>query len=563
MKNHFKYSILIMLCLLISIGSVHAMSNIGTNVQTISFESNPTTSSKSSTSYFTLSAASMYDGDLYSPGNGKVSNTLCPSPAWFMLSGFTTPASPSFTPGWVEIKIKYEWPAGNTGDDTYAIQFDTGSGAWVNLQPAVTFTAGAFSLAIRPWSQLAEPIDNVWDWTDISNLRVRVVFTKVTSWEINKAMYIYECWASVYPLPTPPTSSTTLSVQPPAVMSIQSGQELFIEMYVNQVTDFFGYQFKLYFDTTVLTPTEAFFYWPWTAVAGTDEFDDVNGYVALSRTMVSPVSVGQGFTGNSPICRIYFQVDLPYAKATTKLDISADPYETILTATTGPPYEIPHTQYDGFFSTQTYMSLQPPAMLPPGNPVGTTWHELYPHYSKTWTLTSWEDNGDSILSASDQIDMTNETGWLYWFHVDAVTITIHFTFIAPDTGTGKAEPELPMTEMPTGTPEGTRWHQIYPVYSRWFTITSWTDSGAISGKFDPSDSFDFQYDDEYVEPPGVTPTHWAHLDVVSTDIIISQKPPVPPVPEFPLGIGVLMALAPMIPIIYLWRTRPKRRVTNQ
>jgi hypothetical protein len=36
-----------------------------------------------------------------------------------------------------------------------------------------------------------------------------------------------------------------------------------------------------------------------------------------------------------------------------------------------------------------------------------------------------------------------------------------------------------------------------------------------------------------------------------------------PVPEFPLGIGVLMALAPMIPIIYLWRTRPKRRVTNQ
>lgn len=36
----------------------------------------------------------------------------------------------------------------------------------------------------------------------------------------------------------------------------------------------------------------------------------------------------------------------------------------------------------------------------------------------------------------------------------------------------------------------------------------------------------------------------------------------PPVPEFPLGIEALMAIAPAIPIIYLWRKRPKRRVTR-
>jgi len=34
----------------------------------------------------------------------------------------------------------------------------------------------------------------------------------------------------------------------------------------------------------------------------------------------------------------------------------------------------------------------------------------------------------------------------------------------------------------------------------------------------------------------------------------------PPTPEFPLGIGLLMAIAPAIPIIYLWRKRPKKKV---
>jgi len=42
-------------------------------------------------------------------------------------------------------------------------------------------------------------------------------------------------------------------------------------------------------------------------------------------------------------------------------------------------------------------------------------------------------------------------------------------------------------------------------------------------------------------------------------MILTMKPAVP---EFPFGIEALMALAPIIPIIYLWRKRPKRRVTR-
>jgi hypothetical protein len=38
-------------------------------------------------------------------------------------------------------------------------------------------------------------------------------------------------------------------------------------------------------------------------------------------------------------------------------------------------------------------------------------------------------------------------------------------------------------------------------------------------------------------------------------IFINPLPP--PIPEFPLGLGLMMAIAPAIPIVYLWRTRKK------
>lgn len=206
---------------------------------------------------------------------------------------------------------------------------------------------------------------------------------------------------------------------------------------------------------------------------------------------------------------------------------------------------------------QFYMSGPPatgftPAMIV--DPIGTIWHELYPNYCNNWELTSYIDNGDGYFSASDQIDMMNETGWTYWFHVDVVTVTIHWTFKEGLGGPlleeyGSAEPPE-IAELTIDNPIGTVWHQIYPEYSREFVITSFDDNG--SPGFDPSDQFDF----EYLDDPGTV--YWAHLDSVTTDIFLSQKgEPEPPVPEFPLGLGLMMAVAPAIPIVYLWRTRKK------
>jgi len=133
--------------------------------------------------------------------------------------------------------------------------------------------------------------------------------------------------------------------------------------------------------------------------------------------------------------------------------------------------------------------------------------------------------------------------------------TIHFTYkdTYPD---AKAAAENTTTLDPTN-PIGSSWHQIYPPgnFSRTFTITSWTDNGG-PGVFDPSDQFDWEYDDA----PGM-PVN-AHLDAVSTDIIVTQKPipPEPPIAEFPLGLGIVMALAPMLSIVYIWRLRKNKEL---
>jgi len=59
------------------------------------------------------------------------------------------------------------------------------------------------------------------------------------------------------------------------------------------------------------------------------------------------------------------------------------------------------------------LTTAPPS---PPNPIFGWWHELWPRYSQAWHLTSWIDNGDGILSASDVIDM-KLNGKRFWFHV--------------------------------------------------------------------------------------------------------------------------------------------------
>jgi hypothetical protein len=50
----------------------------------------------------------------------------------------------------------------------------------------------------------------------------------------------------------------------------------------------------------------------------------------------------------------------------------------------------------------------------------------------------------------------------------------------------------------------------------------------------------------------------AQIPATTYDGYFNQSPP--PIPEFPLGLGIVMLVAPAVAIVYLWRARPKRRV---
>jgi hypothetical protein len=212
-------------------------------------------------------------------------------------------------------------------------------------------------------------------------------------------------------------------------------------------------------------------------------------------------------------------------------------------------WHTPDVVEDGYYGEPpTYLSNTSP--VDPASPEGSTWHELYPHYCNDLVMTSFVDNGDGVLSTSDQVDFLNETdGWTYWYHVDDVTTTIHFTYKDPDTGTGDAEPveaETLPTDYTDWDPIGSTWHMIYPDYSMEFVITSYEDNG--DGTFGASDQIDFEFF-------GDGTVHWAHIDSITTDLVLSFKEKTPPEPEFPMGIWLIMALAPAIPLIYVWRRR--------
>jgi len=76
---------------------------------------------------------------------------------------------------------------------------------------------------------------------------------------------------------------------------------------------------------------------------------------------------------------------------------------------------------DGYYiaTTPKKIMLDAGGAYDPADPMFSDWHELWPDYSHWWTLESWVDNGDGVLSESDQIDMDNiVTGEHLDFHVD-------------------------------------------------------------------------------------------------------------------------------------------------
>jgi len=173
-------------------------------------------------------------------------------------------------------------------------------------------------------------------------------------------------------------------------------------------------------------------------------------------------------------------------------------------------------------------------------PLGTQWHELWPIFCREYHLSSWEDNGDGVLSYCDTINMYEKPdGELRPYHVEEVTITL---VVAP-TYAGTAPPPSPdefmyielvggYNETALGEPVYTLWHEIYPNFCTTYNFTDWDDNGSLV--LDYCDSI--LLENVFIEEGG-----WWHVEEVSIDIVVTPEPPPVGGDAYPVSKASLLA----------------------
>jgi hypothetical protein len=79
--------------------------------------------------------------------------------------------------------------------------------------------------------------------------------------------------------------------------------------------------------------------------------------------------------------------------------------------------------------TGTYWFDSIGGMIDIADPLGTDWFKLTPAHGDNvpFTATAWDDNGDGVLSPSDQIILEGADGYYYDYHVDIMTGTLNVT----------------------------------------------------------------------------------------------------------------------------------------
>jgi len=130
--------------------------------------------------------------------------------------------------------------------------------------------------------------------------------------------------------------------------------------------------------------------------------------------------------------------------------------------------------------------------------------------------------------------------------------------VEPEDGYYVAEtPDIMFVDLnQTASVIGSLWHELQPEHCQEWEINDHTDTdgdGALDESeqigMTRSDGYSAMYHVEWVNP---TPEPGDGI----ADLIVKWKEEVP---EFPLGIGITMMIALVIPIVYLWRTRKKEK----
>lgn len=178
------------------------------------------------------------------------------------------------------------------------------------------YTGSAYGPATRVWINQPEPLDGVWDWTDISNIRLRVQ-TKTGG---GGACYFdeYEVWVSVYAY-----RRSTVFVNPSSITN--PSDPFTIDVDISNVDDLYGWEFKLYYNNTLLNAS-SYNEGPFLNASGptwfsminfTDNHNTTDGIVWFTCTLQGNIA---GATGSGTLANVTFNVN-DGVSGTTPLDL--------------------------------------------------------------------------------------------------------------------------------------------------------------------------------------------------------------------------------------------------
>jgi len=188
------------------------------------------------------------------------------------------------------------------------------------------------------------------------------------------------------------TDEPTLSVDPPSIIdpTLTPGKFFSINVTIANVTDLYGFEFKLHYNTTILNGVGVVI--PFPDHSSKLSINDTEGIVSVSVTFQPPA---EPLTTTDPVtlARIFFLVT---ALGRTDLDL----YDTTLVNSEAEV--IPHLVEDGYFSN---LPLPPVALF--------TYSPLLPHVDETVTFnasTSYDPDGTITRYEWDFGDGANATG---------------------------------------------------------------------------------------------------------------------------------------------------------
>lgn len=221
----------------------------------------------------------------------------------FEVKTFTKPSSGAILN--VDFKMNYA-ADGSKDPEHYRIIYYVGSSGPVVLED---WTYAAHSAATVIWSSQAEPKDGTWSWTDIGD--IRIVVETGTGGGATDTFSEYEAWVTVT---TYTYTKGTISVSPAS--STDPGSPFTVDIDIAGVEDLYGWEFKLYYNNTMLSNSSVsegtflsalgttFF----SVIDNTDTYNATHGRFWVTCTLTGDVSGG---AGSGTLATITFTVDGP------------------------------------------------------------------------------------------------------------------------------------------------------------------------------------------------------------------------------------------------------------